>query len=207
MNGPFLEQKKLIRSARPVIFDCGANIGQTTTRYLKIFPNAIVHAFEPNPAVFGKLKRAHGTKPRVVLNQAAVGSASKDGKLFVGNHPGTSSLLPKNEDFSPGWRFTSEVPVRVVTLDDYCKGKRIQHIDVLKMDIQGYELEALRGATDLLGRHAIDLIFLEVLYVELYEGAPLVHHLHDFLVSQDYLLLKKYAAASTFGDRLYRKCG
>lgn len=207
MAGPFAEQKKLIRTARPVIFDCGANVGQTTTRYLEIFPNSLIHAFEPNPTVFGKLKRAHGNKRGVVLNEMAVGAAKKDGTLFLGNHPGTSSLLPKNDDFGIGWRFTSEVPVKVVTIDAYCKEKRIRSIDVLKMDIQGYEFEALQGATDLLARHAIYLIFLEVLYVELYQGAPLAHQLHNFLVSRGYRLLHTYVGASTFGDRLYRWCG
>lgn len=53
------------------------------------------------------------------------------------------------------------LPVEIITLDDYCRRNKIDHIDLVKMDIEGGEFEALLGTQELLRAHAIDCIFLE----------------------------------------------
>jgi FkbM family methyltransferase len=203
--GPFLEQKKLVRATAPIIIDAGANVGQTTERYLRVFPRARIHAFEPNPPIFAKLRKAHGRKRNVVLNQLALGAKEEMADLLVGNHPGTSSLLPKNELLSPAWRFNSSVPVDVTTLDDYTRTRAINRINILKMDLQGYELEALHGGARLLSHRKIDIVFLEVMYKPLYLGAPKASELHAFLIQAGFRLHSRYeqGKSPTFGDWLY----
>ena len=47
----------------PVVFDCGANVGQTTSDYLRRFPKAEIYAFEPSPLVLPELHKTHGRNP------------------------------------------------------------------------------------------------------------------------------------------------
>ena len=58
------------------------------------------------------------------------------------------------------------------TLDEYALSKGIQHIDILKMDVQGSELNVLKGAENLLKSNKIDIIYSEVWFKAAYEGQP-----------------------------------
>jgi hypothetical protein len=78
------------------------------------------------------------------------------------------------------------IAVPVTTLDEYCHRRAIERIAVLKMDIQGAELAALRGAEALLRDHRIDAIFTETFFVPHYEGGCLLHELWGHLATHGY---------------------
>ena len=82
--------------------------------------------------------------------------------------------------------------VPTTTLDDFCSRHAIDRVNVLKMDIQGGELMALQGASGMLESKAVDLIYTEVLFVELYEGQADFHDLCRFLCDCDYTLYGLY---------------
>jgi len=85
--------------------------------------------------------------------------------------------------------------VRAITLDDFCAREQIDAVPVLKLDIQGGELMALRGAESLLNRRAVDLIFTEVNFVPLYEGQAFFDDVYQFLKARDYSLYGLYGLA------------
>jgi FkbM family methyltransferase len=194
----FDDQRELLAGA-PVetILDVGANAGQTARHYLDYFPQATIHCFEPDPDTYGRLAAAFQSEARVKPHRLAVADADGIKTLFVNRFDPTSSLLPvaggagRYVDASltePAGR-TDVVATR---LDEFCRRHGLERIDVLKLDIQGCELMALRGAEGLLRQAAVRLIYTEVLFAGLYEGQAFFHDIERFLDAVGYRLFGIY---------------
>lgn len=139
----------------PVIFDVGANIGAWTLQMLKGSPTAQIHAFEPTPNTFMKL-RAHLDSHNVVLNQRAVGSRSEVLRLYDYGHSEIASLHAR-DDQEP--RTVHEV--EVVSVPQYCIEQGIKNIDFLKIDAEGHDYEVLKGSKEMLNAHQIEVLQFE----------------------------------------------
>ena len=127
--------------ARPWIIDAGANIGLATLWFLGHYPGARVHCFEPDPSNAALLERNVGTADGVIANRAAVGR--EDGELLL--HISPISAMHSLKESSHGGR---AVPVRVYALAGYMRDHDIPAIDVLKLDVEGSELDVLEGLGD-----------------------------------------------------------
>jgi len=198
---PFHDQRKLMsgRDVR-VVLDLGANVGQTAGAYLALFPEATVHSFEPFAEPFQALAALARANPRLRAHQLAVADVTGTKAFFTNNNHVTNSLLPPAAgavayvaDDLLGQKGSTEV--RAITLDDFCAREQIDAVPVLKLDIQGGELMALRGAESLLNRRAVDLIFTEVNFVPLYEGQAYFDDVYQFLKARDYSLYGLYGLA------------
>ena len=140
----------------PIVFDVGANTGQTTSAILRVLPGAIVHAFEPHPGAFEGMRRLSMMQKNVVLNNCALGAQPGEQTLFENTSSDMSSLLPLGQD---GWEHVqARRTVKVSTVDEYCAHRGIPRIDLLKSDTQGFELEVLKGASRMLERNLVHLI-------------------------------------------------
>jgi len=172
----FLDQERWLRDAPvSVVFDVGANQGDTVAQYRALFPSATIYAFEPFDTVFERLAARFTGQPQVRPQHAAVTNGTGARELFVNDAHPTNSLLPLNEQeldrsMASGEDLARTITVPAVSLDTFCAREGIDRIDVLKMDIQGGEGMALEGAAALLSRKAIRLLYLEVLFAELYKG-------------------------------------
>jgi len=194
----WLAQKRLLVDVpAPVILDVGANIGQTLEAYKALFPEGKVHSFEPFPDSFRKLQQLASRFNRVQTHQLAMADKAGTSTLHVNSvYHATNSLLPRP---SSGYRYYPEVAqleetitVNTDTLDLFAQRSSLGSIDVLKMDIQGGELAALRGAARLLEGQAVGAIVTEVMFVPHYEGGALFHEIHEFLRERDYSLFGIY---------------
>ena len=98
----------------------------------------------------------------------------------------SSSLLAlgKNQKEIFGDTTVSQQSISIVTLDGYIKEQQLPLPDVIKLDIQGYELEALKGGK-LCMQHA-HFILLEVSFIEFYEGQPLFSEIVNFMQQQGF---------------------
>jgi FkbM family methyltransferase len=150
------ERKFLRRTLSPgdVAVDVGANIGiytQLLSRW--VGPTGLVHSFEPSPENFGRLQSATRKLANVRLSQSAVGESSRRTALYV-----SDKLNVDHRAYPPEGDSRPTVPIEMIALDDYFKtGERV---DLIKMDIQGYELHALRGASRVLADNpTIKLLF------------------------------------------------
>jgi FkbM family methyltransferase len=143
-----------------VLFDVGANVGLVAIDVLALHQSATVHAFEPHPANLAALRRnlaPHmGDRARVV--SAAAGAERGELELVVGHEAGAHRLRGSGEALDGEAR---TLPVDVLTLDDYAASEGIERIDVMKLDVEGFELGVLQGASALLERGAIRAIVTE----------------------------------------------
>lgn len=144
------QQYRMVSSvpSAPIVIDAGANVGATALWFLWQYPGARIHAFEPEPANFRLLEANFGSHPDVVLNQLGLGAAPARLSLNLGDHGAVHS-------FHEGMLDGSEVgrtEVDVVTLGDYLREREIDRVDLLKLDVEGFELEVLKGLGDAIAR-------------------------------------------------------
>jgi FkbM family methyltransferase len=123
-----------------VVVDVGANIG-IYSEFLSrcVGPTGLVHSFEPSPDNFKRLYAATHNLSNVRLSQAAVGERSGESKLYI-----SDKLNVDHRAYTADGDSRRAISTEMVALDDYFKPG--QRVDLIKMDIQGYELHALRGA-------------------------------------------------------------
>jgi len=143
----------------------------------------------PRKSVFKQDGRIHAV-------QASVSEVSGTKRFHVNRDPRTSSLLDRPKS---GRRYynkegvsQADIHIPSVTIDDYCSECGIEQIDILKLDAQGAELMALEGAKRMLSQMAVTLIYTEVQFIALYEGAPLFHRICRFLEDLNYSLYGIY---------------
>jgi FkbM family methyltransferase len=138
-----------------VVVDAGANIGIYSQFLARcVGPTGVVHSFEPSPENFKRLQSATRKLANVRLSQAAVGECSGTSKLYV-----SDNLNVDHRTYPTEGESRRSVPVDIVALDDYFKpGERV---DLIKMDIQGYEIHALRGANRVLADNPDAKLLLE----------------------------------------------
>jgi len=156
------------------IVDVGAFKGTWTTECLGICPDARYLLIDPLPSNRAALAELESRHANVTAWFGAAGA--KDGELVIHSHADQSSPLVAVE---PEWRATESITVPVRTIDSFVASGEIAPPQLIKADVQGYELEVLRGATEALA--SADAVLLEVSFRELYEGQPLAHELISFL--------------------------
>jgi FkbM family methyltransferase len=146
-----------------IVFDVGANLGQFLGATLAAFPDGRcdVHCFEPGVGTFRRLSERHGTVANVRLNNVAVGKERGEATLWYDQEGSGIASLTKRDLAHFGVRFDSSETVTTTTLDAYCVEHGIPRIDLLKLDIEGHELDALNGAAELFRRHAIGMVMFE----------------------------------------------
>lgn len=149
------------------VFDVGANVGDLTVLFSRfITPGGVVHAFEPVPSTFERLTAVTeaGARSNVVLNRIALGadSGSVIMNVYDDEHLSWSTVVerpqrPGGADVLPVRR--EEVPA--LRLDEYCGREQIDRIDLLKIDVEGAELDVLRGSESLLRARAVGCCVFE----------------------------------------------
>jgi FkbM family methyltransferase len=181
-----LELLELLSPSPKVIYDIGANVGTWTRLAKAIHPAARVDGFEPLAAHHGPFTRDTSGLADVHLHHTALGAAPATLEMNVTDLSDASSFLAMNPAASAELNIKSlrRESVQVARLDDYARERKLPLPDLLKLDVQGYELEVLRGAPECL-RHARHVL-CEVSFHEYYEGQPLFHDIVAFLATHGF---------------------
>lgn len=134
------------------VFDIGAHVGKMARRYRKLFPAANIYCFEPLPHCYQRLDRwAARQGNHVQTFNIALGDASRPIEFFWNqDHPGGSGLRPPGNSCRPE-KHTS-FTTRMEKLDDVAAALNLNGEILLKLDVEGAELEVLAGAPELLGK-------------------------------------------------------
>jgi FkbM family methyltransferase len=132
------------------IFDVGANEGQTTRALLDRYPDANISCFEPNPECADKVRKLD---LRLSVYELALGK--EPGKAGFDGSKARSDMFFLTDDLSGE-------TVDVDTIDNFCERTGIRHIDLLKIDTEGHDLNVILGSENMLAARNIDILQAEV---------------------------------------------
>ena len=145
-----------------VVLDVGGNEGQYARLVRQLVPQAVIHSFEPSPVSFPKLAQT-AREIDASAHQLALGDASTDIEFFDYADEAGSQHASVYREVIEGVhkRPASSTKVPCRTLDEFAKQAGIGRIGLLKIDTEGHEMAVLRGARQLLGAGAIDVVQFE----------------------------------------------
>lgn len=176
-----------------LVVDVGANRGQFALVSRRCYPDAMIVSFEPLPVPAAIYRKIFEGDRGAILHQVAIGAECGYRSIHVSARDDSSSLLPityTQETLFPG---TAEIAIETVYVDvlaDYLDPEMRAKPALLKIDVQGLELEVLRGCVDVLDW--FDYVYVECSFKELYEGQSFAHEVVEWLHDRGYLLSGMY---------------
>jgi FkbM family methyltransferase len=187
------------------VFDVGANVGQSAETFVRRFPAALVHSFEPFPTTFEELRRNTAKLSRVSVYPYALSSST--GTVFTTQGDcSTNNTITDTQECSTV--SNKVVPIQTRTVTQVFQELDLKSISLLKIDTEGHDLAVLHGAAELLDRQVIDVIHVET------GMNPTNHHhiplemIKSYLESKNYFLFGIYEQTSEFmtGHPAMRRC-
>lgn len=178
-----------LRQGFRAVVDVGAGRGQFALVARRRFPNATLHCFEPLPAARQKLAAVAGGFAGTRIYDLALGAGRASGELHVSADLDSSSLLQMTATQAtafPGTEETERVTVSLARLDTILGSSELRSPSLLKIDVQGYELEVLQGAEGVLESFAA--ILVECSFAELYAGQALADDIVGYLGQRGFRL-------------------
>lgn len=201
------EIKRLIPGESPTVVDGGAHKGEFIQLIHRQYSEPVIYGYEPIPELANSLKNKFLKSDKITIREVALGAIQEIIDLNITKIlPGTSILEPDeaySKKYLDGELYAMEkISVQQVRLD-----REINNIDILKLDLQGYELEALKGSAGILSR--IKLILVEVEFIPAYKDQPLFAEVDMFLRENGFKLLNFFDLYThsdgqlTSGDAIY----
>jgi len=173
------------------VIDVGANVGKFARAAVGMWPEADVIAFEALADVASQIRLDPRRIGQVEVHSVALGA--HDGTIVFHPHEYSlsSSPLPVPEELQRRYSWARQLPpveVPVRRLDAVLAGRALRHPVLLKLDVQGFELEVLAGATTTLESAAA--LVIEQAFDRVYEGQPLFGESHAFLEAAGWQLIR-----------------
>ena len=184
------------------VVDIGANRGQFALAARHSFPNANIISFEPLSRPAELFRRVFENDNAIVLHEAAIGPEKNNCTMHVSARDDSSSLLPITSlqgEMFPGTDEVGTVNVLVAPLDSFVSDAEIVGSALLKLDVQGFELDALRGCESLIQR--FDWIYCECSFVELYSGQKLAADVIEWLSNNGFRIIGMYNPSYDAGGK------
>lgn len=174
-----------------VIFDVGANTGQSANYFREWHKNAQIYCFEPILSTFQTLQANLKSHSNVHCFQLAFGANSGTGSMETEGRSDMFRLAATSEGVSTESSTHMET-VQIETLDHFCALKRLDRIDFLKIDTEGHDLAVLKGAEAMLRRRCIRFIQVEAgMHPDNTLHVPM-EQLKNFLEERNFLLFGIY---------------
>jgi len=173
--------------------DIGANCGQFALISRKCFPDARIDSFEPLTEPADRFEKVFADDAKTHLHRCAIGAEKATMTIHVSERNDSSSLLPIGKNQSELFPHTGEREVRetpVLPLDEAIDADNLSSPALLKIDVQGFELEVLKGCRPMLDRFA--WVYVECSFIELYEGQALAHEVIEYLSQHGFKLAGVY---------------
>lgn len=206
----FIDLQTKIQKDNPVIIDGGAHHGHIIQKFLSSYNNPVIYAFEPFPDSADLLKSRFLNDPHIRIFEKALGASDCRVAFNEIRNTVSSSILSPAELLYQyhGSRMDilKTIEVEQIRLDHVAELKD-REIDIVKLDLQGYELEALKGMQGILKK--IKTITLEVEFMTLYKNQALFSDIDFFLRQNNFQLFNLYELWTqkdgqlTAGDALY----
>ncbi len=215
----FIHQKNIIRSLKKNSHEISSyiDVGAHKGTYLDLFMNFYnldkVYIFEPQPEIFKFLKKKYKKIKKIKKINSAVSEVNSFKEFRLNLHDLTSSFTKLNDDnlylkfkarlFQTNIKkiFFKKIRVRTIKLSSFFKKNKIKNIDLLKIDTEGHEMQALKGLGNEIKK--IKIILIEFHKPGIYLGYK-SEKIHQHLLKNNFFLQKKIKfPLTTFEDRIY----
>lgn len=191
-------ESKFLSNKNVIIFDVGANIGNYSQKIIKEFKNNNfqLYSFEPSKETFFELKKRFKNIPNINLYNLGFGEENGTKTLYSNKKKSGLASMYDRRLLHFGIKMNLQESIKIFTIDDFCKKKRIRRIDFLKLDAEGHELSILNGAKKMIKNNTIRFIQFE------FGGCNIDSrtYFQDFF----YLLKEKYYIYRILKDDFYR---
>jgi FkbM family methyltransferase len=196
---PAVKQDKISKSilkkylpANPVIIDCGAHDGIDSVELAKVLGGQ-VHAFEPVNNLFDRLKKRTKDFPAIHCHNLALSNENGTAFFYIseGNSDASSSLLEPQDHLldHPDTSFSTKTKVQTITLDEWAKQNSIPKVDMLWLDMQGFEVNMLEASVKILP--TVSVIHTEVSTKETYKGVVQYAAYRSFLENKGFSVVEE----------------
>ena len=200
---PLFELATIIKqiSYAKTLIDVGSNKGQFSLMTRKFFPNIMIHSFEPQIEILNLQKKVLGTN-NINYYNFALGSEKKELELYITKRKDSSSVLRPILSSNKNYIINEKKKISVKKLDELLDFKSIEKPSIIKLDVQGYELEVLKGSENTLDY--IDYVIAEISSTEIYENQTQADELIKFLESKSFEI-KDRCNLSRVEDKLFQE--
>ena len=201
--------RKKIFLSKPIIFDVGSHKGKIAKLFRDIYSEGTIHCFDPNSAFREDLKKLG---KNVKIHNFALGDKVEKRKILFNDLDLTTSLSEINKHSiylkvknliinKPQEKKLHEININ--TLENFCVENNIREIDLLKIDVEGYELKVLLGAKSIIKN--VKFIIIEIQKNDMYQNYS-KDKIDDFLKKNGFKLIKSFNFPFMFfQDNLYKK--
>jgi FkbM family methyltransferase len=192
--------------SNPVVVDCGSHIGTDSIELARIFPKAAIHSFEPVPAIFRLLQLNTASYKNISCYSVALGDTDGEAEMHISSQgsDASSSLLRPAEHLRdhPSVLFETIVRVDVKKLDTWAASSNIQNIDLLWLDMQGFEYQMLNASPKILS--TVKVIHTEISTKETYAGVLTYTEFQKWLESKGFeVLIEAIPEGSDMGNVVF----
>ncbi len=154
--------KRRYKSQNPfVLLDVGANQGGYALAANAILKNCAIYCFEPAPKTFVKLQAAAASFSNIQIFNFGLSAQKAQSSLFFSESVSGLASLYDRPVFREKGMNAASVSISLDTVDSFCEKRGITEIDFLKLDVEGHELEVLKGAGEMIKNRRIDYIQFE----------------------------------------------
>ena len=183
---PYHDMIHYIKNPSPVILDVGANLGESIESLLSSYPSAQIYCFEPSIKSFSMLKQKYSNHDSISLYCQALGN-DRCSRWFNDNEYSFMSSFLELGAFGYG-NIINRRFLQIRSVDSFFIAEKLSHIDILKIDVQGSELDVLKGCSNLLSQNKISLIHVELTFTDMYLGLPNLEELFKLLYENNFIL-------------------
>jgi len=208
-NDRFVISKSVLKKilpSDPIIIDCGAHVGADSVELSRVFPKGRIHSFEPVPEIYKSLLSNTKKFDNISTYPVALGTINGNSEMFVssGSSDASSSLLEPtgHKDSHPDVYFNDKITVEVKTLKEWASIYKIDHIDFLWLDMQGFELQMLKASEEILAK--VKCIHTEVSLKETYHNAVHYSEYRKWLEQKGFsVLIEAWPVGADMGNVLF----
>lgn len=185
-----VELENILKSINlETVIDVGSNKGQFILLIEKLFPNKTIYSFEPITEILEKQKKFFHYKKNIFFYNFALGSSPSTKEFFITKRMDSSSFFKINKIKNKNFEIQSKKNIQIFTLDEVMVNKEITKPILLKIDVQGYELEVLKGSDKILSK--IDYLLIEVTDSEMYINQPISTEIIEYLQNRNFHIIKE----------------
>lgn len=189
-----IEHEELLKNkSYKTIVDIGANKGQFSLVARNLFKSAKIFSFDPLESSENIFKKVFSNDKNTNFFNVAIGPSKERRTMHISKKDDSSSILSIRKlqsDLFPGTEESHKASIIVDRLDSFISGSQIESPALLKLDVQGFEFEALVGCKKLL--NFFDEIYCECSFYELYKDQKLVSDIIELLSDNDFILTGFY---------------